>query len=268
MKRLKGVVFAYVLEVLNSPASTLAQFKRKTLSKKVCPRLDPVFKPPPPAGRSAATPVVCGQPSPAAPSPAPVSPVCAVGSVAMACDTPPPSSPTPTPRALGLASPASSPMPHGVAVAACLAGISPPPLLPPPHPPISRALSKHPASPLSPPQRPVPCARGSSRVSPSPAPSSRPLCSYHMTGWASCLVHLTWDSSPLWAHPHTFSSVSPPFIYYLALSPALTNQVSACNDCSWDPPEAPDRRLHLCRTHFSAYASNPRPLPAGLQLGN
>ena len=59
MKRLKGILFAYVLEVLNSPDSTLAQFKRKTLSKKVCPRLDPAFKPPPPAGRSAAAPAVC-----------------------------------------------------------------------------------------------------------------------------------------------------------------------------------------------------------------
>ena len=55
MKRLKGVLFAYVLEVLNSPDSTLAQFKRKTLSKKVCPRLDPAFKLPPPAGWGAAT---------------------------------------------------------------------------------------------------------------------------------------------------------------------------------------------------------------------
>ena len=60
MKRLKGVFFAYVLEVLNLPVSTLAQFKRKTLSKKVCPRLDPAFKPPPPAGWRAAAPAVCG----------------------------------------------------------------------------------------------------------------------------------------------------------------------------------------------------------------
>ena len=60
MKRLKGILFAYVLEVLNLPASTMAQFKRKTLSKKVCPQLDPTFKSPPPAGRRAATPSVHG----------------------------------------------------------------------------------------------------------------------------------------------------------------------------------------------------------------
>ena len=109
MKRLKGVLFAYVLEVLNLPVSTLASFKRKTLSKKVCPRLDPVFKPPPPAGRCAAisTQAVRGRASPAAPSPAMVSPVLAIGSVAMACDTPPPSSPSPSPCAQGSAPPAS-----------------------------------------------------------------------------------------------------------------------------------------------------------------
>ena len=165
MKRLKGILFAYVLEVLNSPDSTLAQFKRKTLSKQVCPRLDPAFKPPPPAGRRAAAPAVRGRSSPAAPSPAPVSPVHTVGSVTMACDTPPPSSPTPSPRAQGSASPAP-PTPHRVTVDAFLAGLGPPPAPgpsapgPPLPPPISRAPSKCPASPLSPPLRPGPRARG------------------------------------------------------------------------------------------------------------
>ena len=55
MKWLKGVLFTYVLEVLNLPVSTLAQFKRNALSKKVCPQLDPTFKLPPPAGRGAPT---------------------------------------------------------------------------------------------------------------------------------------------------------------------------------------------------------------------
>ena len=266
MKRLKGVLFAYVLEVLNSPASTLASFKRKTLSKKVCPWLDPAFKPPPPAGRGTAvsTTTVRGRPSPAAPSPAPISPVHAVGSVAMACDTPPPSSPTPSPRAQGSVPPAS-PAPRVPDEAALLArrmaGLAP---TSSPSPSSSRAPSKRPASPLSPPQHPVPRARGSSGFSPSPAPFPRPSCSCHTQGWASCRVHLTWDSSPLRAHPHAFPSASPPFHYYLALSPDLNDRVSACADCSWDPPEAPDQRLHLCRTHFSAYASDPRPLPAGL----
>ena len=153
MKQLKGVLFAYVLEVLNSPISTLAQFKRKTLSKKVCPRLDPAFKPPPPAGRRAAAPAVCGRAPPAVPSPAPVSPVLAVGSVAMACDTPPLSSPTPSPRAQGLAPPAS-PAPRAPVVAA---PSTPSPFVPTP---IPQAPYKRPASPLSPPQRPVPHARG------------------------------------------------------------------------------------------------------------
>ena len=41
MKRLKGVLFAFVLEVLNSPMSSLDKFKRKSLGKKVCPRWPP-----------------------------------------------------------------------------------------------------------------------------------------------------------------------------------------------------------------------------------
>ena len=261
MKRLKGVLFAYVLEVLNSPASTLAQFKRKTLSKKVCPQLDPAFKPPPPAGRSAAAPAVRGRSSPAVPSPAPASPVHAVGSVAMACDTPPPSSPTPSPRAQGSAPPASPELPFldEVAVESFRQrGLAPPPhrLLPTP-----QAPSKRPASPLSPPQRSVPCARGALGSSPSPAPLPRPSCSCRSHGWASCRVHLTWDSSPLWALPHALPSASPPFIYSTALHPGLRAQVDACSDCSWDPVDAPNRRLHLCRSHFLVFASNPRPLP-------
>ena len=267
MKQLKGVLFAYVLEVLNSPASTLASFKRKTLSKKVCPRLDSAFKPPPPAGRGAAVASpVRGRPFPAAPSPAPVSPVLAVGSVAMACDTPPPSSPTPSPRAQGSA-PSASPAPRVPDAAAleafCLRSLAPSSS---PSPSSQWAPSKRPASPLSPPQCPAPHACGSPGFSPNPPPSTCPLCSCHSQGWASCRVHLTWDSSPLRAHPHAFASASPPFIYYLALSPSLNDQVSACNDCSWDPPETPDRRLHLCCIHFSTNASDPRPLPAGLQL--
>ena len=264
MKRLKGILFAYVLEVLNSPASTLAQFKRKTLSKKVCPRLDPAFKPPPPAGRSAAVHAVHGRAPPVVPSPAPVSPVLAVGSVTMACDTPPPSSPTPSPRAQGSAPPAS-PVPRVPDTAALEAfrhrGIASPSS---PSPSSLRAPPKHPASPLSPPQHPAPCACGSSGFSPSPAPSP-PLCSCHSTGWASCRVHPTWDSSPLRAHPHALASASPPFIYYLTLSPDLVDWVSACDDCSWDPPETADRHLHLCRIHFSLHAHDPRPLQAGLQ---
>ena len=247
MKRLKGVLFAYVLEVLNLPASTLASFKRKTLSKKVCPRLDPAFKPPPPAGQGAAasTMAVCGRPSLGPPSPAPISPVHAVGSVAMACDTPPPSSPTPLPCAQGSAPPASPApcVPDVAAQAFCLHSLAPSSS---PSPSSQRAPSKRPASPLSPPQRPAPRARGSSGFSPTPTPSSCPSCSCHTQGWASCRVHLTWDSSPLRAHPHAFPSASPPFHYYLALSPKLNDRVSACDDCSWDPPKAPDRRLHLC----------------------
>ena len=268
MKHLKGVLFAYMLEVLNSPVSTLASFKRKTLSKKVCPWLDPAFKPPPPAGRGATIPTLAvrSRPSPAVPSPAPVSPVLAVGSVAMACDTPPPSLPMPSPRAQGSAPPASlTPrMPDEASLmACCMAGLASSSPLPP------RVPSKCPASPLSPPPRPVPHARGSPGFSPSPVPSSRPtpVCACHSTGWASCRVHLTWDSSPLQAHPHALPSVSPPFYYYLALSPALNDQVSTCDNCSWDPPEASDRRLHLCCIHFSAFASDdPRPLLAGLVL--
>ena len=109
MKRLKGVLFAYMLEVLNSPASTMAQFKRKTLSKKVCLRLDLAFKLPPPASRGApaASALVRGRPSPLVPSPAPISPVLTVGSIAMAYNTPPPSLPMPLPRAQGSAPPAS-----------------------------------------------------------------------------------------------------------------------------------------------------------------
>ena len=67
MKRLKGILFAYVLKVLNLPVSTLAQFKRKTLSKKVCPQLDPTFKPPPPAGRGTAVPTLAGHSRPSPP---------------------------------------------------------------------------------------------------------------------------------------------------------------------------------------------------------
>ena len=164
MKQLKGILFAYVLEVLNSPASTLAQFKRKTLSKKVCPQLDPAFKLPPPAGRGtpAASAPICGRPAPVVPSPAPVSPVLAIGSVAMACDTPPPSLPMPLPRAQGLATPAS-PAPHALDEAALLAyhmaGLAPSPSL------LPWVLSKRPASPLSPPQHPVPRAHGSLGIS-------------------------------------------------------------------------------------------------------
>ena len=55
MKWLKGVLLAYVLEVLDSPVSTLVQFKRKALSKKVCLRLDPMFKPPSPASQGTPT---------------------------------------------------------------------------------------------------------------------------------------------------------------------------------------------------------------------
>ena len=133
-----------------------------------------------------------------------------------------------------------------------------------PSPPSLRAPSKCPASPLSPPQRPAPRARGSPGFSPSPIPSSRPtpVCACRSTGWASCRVHLTWDSSPLRALPNTLPSASPPFHYYLALTPALNDRVSSCDNCSWDPPETPDWRLHLCRIHFSAFASDPRPLPA------
>ena len=258
MKRLKGVLFAYVLEVLNSPASTLAQFKRKTLSKKVCPRLDPTFKPPPSAGRRAAASAVRGRPSPAVPSSAPVSPVHAISSVAMACDTPPPSSPTPSPRAQGSAPPAS-PAPRGAAIGAFLAGLGPSPAPRPSPPPlISRVPSKRPASPLSPPLRPGPHARGVQGFSP-----SRPLCSCHTMGWASCRVHLTWDSSPLQLLPHALPSASPPFIYTTALPLVLKERVSTCDDCSWDPIGAPDHRLHLCCIHFSAFASDPRPLPPG-----
>ena len=176
MKQLKGVLFAYMLEVLNSLVSTLAQFKRKTLSKKVCPWLDPVFKPPPPAGQGATVPTLAvrGQPSPA-----PGSPVLAIGSVAMACDTPPPSSPTPSPCAQGSA-PLASPTPRvpdePALLARRLAGMAPSSPLPPWVP------SKCPASPLSPPQHPAPCARGSPGILPTPIPSSHPSCSYHTTG--------------------------------------------------------------------------------------
>ena len=256
MKQLKGVLFAYVLEVLNSPVSTLAQFKRKTLSKKVCPRLDPAFKPPPPAGRHAATPVVCSRLSPAAPSPAPVSPVLAVGSVAMACDTPPPSLPLPLPRAQGSATPAP-PAP----CAWDLSHLSPKFLagfFASQPTPLPQAPSKCPASPLSPPQWPMPHARGIQGFLPSCL-----LCSCHTAGWASCRVHLTWDSSPLWLLPHALSTSSPPFIFLTMLLPALKEQVLSCDDCSWDPPDAPDCRLHLCRIHFSAFASDPRPIPPG-----
>ena len=133
MKRLKGILFAYMLKVLNSPASTMAQFKRKTLSKKVCPWLDPAFKLPPPAGRGTptASAPVCGRSVPVVPSPAAASPVLTVGSIAMACDTPPPSSPTPSPRAQGPA-PSASPAPCSVDVGAFLAGLGLPPS--PPHP--------------------------------------------------------------------------------------------------------------------------------------
>ena len=262
MRKLKGVLFAYVLEVLNSPDSTLAQFKRKALSRKVCPRLDPAFKPPPPAGRRAAAPVVRGRPTPAAPSPAPVSPVRAIGSVAMACDTPPPSSPSPSPRAQGSASPASTAprAPDDAApsltrvLAAAQAAATPFPI-PTPYP---RAPSKRPASPLSPPQRPAPRARGSVGSSPLPPPLP-PSCTCRSHGWASCKVHLTWDSSPLRALPHALATPSPPFIWSTALHPGLMEQMSVCSDCSWDPVGHPDRRLHFCRKHFSAFASSPRP---------
>ena len=266
MKRLKGVLFAYMLKVLNLPASTLASFKRKTLSKKVCPWLDPVFKPPPPAGRGAAVAsLVRGRPFPAAPSPAPVSPVHTVGSVAMACDTPPPSLPTLSPRAQGSA-PSASSAPRVSDAAALLAhhmaGLAPSSS---PSPSSRRALSKCPASPLSPPQRPAPRARGSLGFSPPSVPSSHPtpVCTCLTMGWASCRVHLTWDSSPLRAHPHALPSASPPFYYYLALTSDLNDQVSAYEDCSWDPLGTADRRLHLCRLYFSAFASDPCPLPAG-----
>ena len=219
MKRLKGILFAYVLEVLNSPASTMAQFKRKTLSKKVCPWLDPAFKLPPPAGRGTptASAPVCSRSVPVVPSPAAASPVLAVGSIAMACDTPPPSSPTPSPCAQGPA-PSASPTPRGVDVGAFLAGLGLPPS--PPHPPISRAPSKCPPFPLSPPPCPTPRAcgsLGSSLATPSPLPS----CSCRSHGWALCKVHLTWDSSPLRALPHALPSADPPFIFSTALHPGL-----------------------------------------------
>ena len=264
MKRLKGVLFAYVLEVLNLPVSTLAQFKRKTLSKKVCPWLDPAFKPPPPAGRSAAAPTVRSRASPAVPSPAPVSPILAVGSIAMACNTPPPSSPLPSPHAQGLA-PSASPAPRVLDVATleafCQHSLAPSSS---PSPSSRQAPSKCPASPLSPPQHPVPCARGPPGSPPNPSPLP-PSCTCHSHGWALCKVHLTWDSSPLQALPHTLATSSPPFVYSTALHPGLKAQVSDCPDCSWDHIDHPNRHLHLCWMHFSAFSSSPRPLPPGTE---
>ena len=262
MKQLKGVLFAYMLEVLNLPVSTLAQFKRKTLSKKVCPRLDPTFKPPPPAGQGATIPILAvrGRPSPMVPSPAPPSPVLAVSSIAMAYDTPPSSSPTLLPCAQGSASPASSTprvLDEAALLAYHMAGLAPPSHL------ILQAPPKHPASPLSPPQRPAPHACGSPGLSPSPATSSHPSCSCCTSEWASCWVCLTWNSSPLRAHPHALPSTSPPFIFSTTLPPTLKEQISVCSDCLWDPPDAPDHCLYLCHIHFLVFASDPCPLLPG-----
>ena len=153
----------------------------------------------------------------------------------MACDTPPPSSPTPSPHAQGSASPAP-PAPHAPDLshlspeylAGCLASRPTP---------LPRVPSKRPTSPLSPPQCPAPCARGSLGSLPHPTPVP-PSCTCHSHGWASCQVHLTWDSSPLRALPHTLATSSPPFIYSAALHPRLKAQVSAYSDCSWDPMDA------------------------------
>ena len=82
------------------------------------------------------------------------------------------------------------------------------------------------------PQHPAPCAHGSPGFSPSLAPSPSPSCTCHSTSWASCWLHLTWDSSPLRTLPHTLSSASPPFIFSTALPLELKEQVSACDDCS------------------------------------
>jgi hypothetical protein len=49
IKHLKGVLFAYLLEVLNSPAIPLDKFKSKALSKKVRPILGPLLRVPPAA---------------------------------------------------------------------------------------------------------------------------------------------------------------------------------------------------------------------------
>ena len=94
------------------------------------------------------------------------------------------------------------------------------------------APPKCPASPLSPPQHPAPYAHGSPGFSPSLAPSPSLSCTCHSTSWASCRLHLTWDSFPLHTLPHTLSSASPPFIFLTALPLELKEQVSACDDCS------------------------------------
>jgi hypothetical protein len=43
MKHLKSMLFAHLLEVLNSLAAKLDKFKSKALSKKVCPPISPPF---------------------------------------------------------------------------------------------------------------------------------------------------------------------------------------------------------------------------------
>ena len=213
MKRLKGVLFAFVLEVLNSPASSLDKFKRKSLGRKVCPRLDPSFKWPPSAGdkdpASASPPGVRRRSGPAGPPPpAPASPVRAIGSIAMACDTPPPSSPTPSPHAQPVGTPQpSTPRALDPAPSSSVHPTFAPSRVPGP----SRAPPKRPAT-FSPPPRPLvrfqPESGDSRPASPTPVP---PVCSCRADGWITCRVHLTWDSSPLRALPHALSSPSLPY---------------------------------------------------------
>ena len=272
MKRLKGVLFAFVLEVLNSPVSSLDKFKRKSLGKKVCPCLDPSFKQSPSAGdkgpTSASPPGVCRRSSPAGPPPpAPASPVRAVGSVTMACDTPPPSSPTPSPRA----QPVGTPQPSTPRALDPAPSSSVHPAFAPSRVPgFSRAPPKRPAT-FSPPPRPLvrfwPESGDSHPTDPNPVP---PVCSCRTDGWITCRVHLTWDSSPLRALPHALFSPSIPFSRVHSFSPSMRDAISDCSACEIDPVTILFERrvVHLCRVHFSAFASAPHPLPPSVSSGD
>ena len=177
----------------------------------------------------------------------------------MACDTPPPSSPMPSPRAQPMGTPQPStpraldPAPSSSAhpAFAPTRGLG-----------LSQAPPKHPAT-FSPPPRPLVRFRPESEdfrpASPSPVP---PVCSCRTDGWITCRVHLTWDSSPLRALPHALSSPSVPFSRAHGFSPSMRDAVSACSACEIDPITVPFERrvVHLCRVHFSAFASAPHPL--------
>ena len=178
----------------------------------------------------------------------------------MACDTPPPSSPTPSPHAQSVGTPQPS-TPRALDPAP--PSSAPPAPAPSQAPGSSRAPSKRPAT-FSPPPRPLVRFRpesGDSRSS-SPAPVP-PVCSCRTDGWITCRVHLTWDSSPLRALPHALSSPSLPYSRAHGFSPAMREAVSDCSACEIDPATIPYERrvVHLCRVHFSAFASAPHPLP-------